>query len=299
MKSILATLLLLTVTVANSATTVQVVWPFSPSSSQSVMARDLIESANKSQDKYQFVFINKPGAGGSIAANYTLNRPELTLMISSNSFYIRPLLYKDSHDVDQFKIIGMVCQAMPLGLFSRKYQDINQIGSNTVSVGLVPGSITALFARVLQRENPNFKIIEVPYKGTPEAAVDMMGGHLDTSVEFSGRNSTAKFDGDVKVYNLGITGTRNRDNFKTFKSVGIKGLDDVTVDFILFGSKNLDTKTLQEINTIFNNAITDKVDQKCSQDHGYTSKITLFQGAEIHENSKKIWAGYTKGLEKQ
>ena len=88
MKSILATLLLLTVTVANSATTVQVVWPFSPSSSQSVMARDLIESANKSQDKYQFVFINKPGAGGSIAANYTLNRPELTLMISSNSFWL-------------------------------------------------------------------------------------------------------------------------------------------------------------------------------------------------------------------
>jgi hypothetical protein len=127
----------------------------------------------------------------------------------------------------------------------------------------------------------------------------MMGGHVDTSVEFSGKNSTAKFMGEPKIYNLGITGNHDRDAFKTFKSLGIKGLDTVTVDFILFANKKIESKTLQEINTIFNNALTVNVDQKCSQDHGYTSRITLTQGQEIHENSKKIWTDYTEGLEKQ
>ena len=41
--------------------------------------RVLADEANKIQDKYNFVFDVKPGAGGSIAANHVLNQSNTVL----------------------------------------------------------------------------------------------------------------------------------------------------------------------------------------------------------------------------
>ena len=283
----------------SSPINVQVVFPFSPSSSQASMVRELIDSANKNQSKYNFIFSSRPGAGGSIAANATVNKPELTLLATSNSFYIRPLLYKDSHEVDDFNMVSVICKAQPLGLFSKKYSNIRDLEKQSVTVGLVHGSITALFVRILQRENPQIRVVEVPYKGTPEGVVDMMGGHLDVAIEFSGRNSTGKFINDKTVKNIGITGFDNRDDFRSFNSQGVKGLENVTVDFIMMVDKKTDTATLKELNSIFNQAIDSKVEKRCTDDHGFISKISLDQAKEMHQTSKSIWSKFTQGMEKQ
>ena len=129
MKKIIATLLVCFSTLTSWANTqtVQVVWPFAPGSTQAVMIRSLIESANQQQNQYQFVFVSKPGAGGAIAANYVLTSPTLTVLASSSSFYSRPMMYSESHDPEQFKMIGAVCMHSPLALFSRKYSTIKDL----------------------------------------------------------------------------------------------------------------------------------------------------------------------------
>jgi tripartite-type tricarboxylate transporter receptor subunit TctC len=49
---------------------VPAVWPFTPASTQGLYYRAILEQANKEQDKYEFIFEHRTGAGGAIATQY-------------------------------------------------------------------------------------------------------------------------------------------------------------------------------------------------------------------------------------
>ena len=56
---------------------VPIVWPFSIGSNQVNFIRTIIDDANKKQDKYNFYVEFKPGAGGTVAAQYVENHKAL------------------------------------------------------------------------------------------------------------------------------------------------------------------------------------------------------------------------------
>ena len=61
--------------------TVQFVWPWaSGAGGVATMMRHLVNAANQQQDKYQFVFTQKLGAGGTIAANHVLSSNSLAVI---------------------------------------------------------------------------------------------------------------------------------------------------------------------------------------------------------------------------
>ena len=274
---------------------VQVIWPFSPSSTHATMIRDLLNNANQIQKEYHFIFVNRPGAGGTIAARAAQGKSELTLLASTSSFYIRPFLYQESHDIDQFNMISMICQGQPLGLFSKKYKNLNNLAADSITVGVVQGSITALITRKLQQAI-KLNVIEVPYKGTPESVTDMLSGHVDSAIEFAGKVSTARFDDTV--FSMGITGKQNYGNYISFNNQGIRGLDKIVNDFIMFADRSIDPVTVAKLNSIFNRAINDQVTKRCEDEYGTILKISIPEAVKMHQENKDSWADITSGIPK-
>ena len=276
---------------------VPIIWPFSPASSQSNLIRAVIDNANAQQNKYQFIFHNKPGAGGVIAANATRESRELSILATSTSFYIRPLLYKDGHNVDDFNIVAPLCNAQPLAIFSKNIDKLTNNQNKELSIGIVPGSITSLMLRTIKRENPELKLLEVPYKGTPEASGDMLGGHIDGSVDFIGATVISRLGKDIKV--LGITGARDINQYRSFQSLGVKGLENLTVDFFFGVNKTVDTATSKELYQILTAAATEKVKSICEDDFGKLVKTPYSQLDSVHQTNKVIWEKLTAGIPKE
>lgn len=293
--AIIATLLI--ATSASAQKVVPVVWPFSPASSQATLIRVTIDSANAQQNKYQFVFQNKPGAGGTVAVNSVKDANDLTILATTSSFYIRPLLYKDSHNVDDFAMVAPLCNAQPLAIFSKKINRLSDVQGREASIGVLPGSITTLVVRAMKRENPNIRILEVPYKGTPEATSDMLGGHIDGSVDFIGSTVTSRFGSDIKV--LGMTGTRSINGYPSFQSLKVKGLENLTVDYFFFVNKSVDNATRQELYTILSNSLTEKTKAICEDDFGHIVKSPFNQLDSIHQANKVLWEKQTAGIPRE
>jgi tripartite-type tricarboxylate transporter receptor subunit TctC len=288
---------LLITTSAFAQKVVPIVWPFSPASSQANLIRATIDSANTQQNKYQFVFQNKPGAGGTVAVLSAKESKELSVLATSSSFYIRPLLYKDSHNVDDFTMVAPLCNAQPLAIFSKKINRLSDVQDREASIGVLPGSITTLAVKAIKRENPGIRILEVPYKGTPEATSDMLGSHIDGSVDFIGSTVTSRFGNDIKV--LGMTGTRSYNGYPTFQSLKIKGLEQMTVDYFFFVNKSVDGATKQELYKILTDALTERTKTICEDDFGHIVKTPYNQLDAVHQSNKTLWEKQTAGIPKE
>lgn len=301
MKKIIAlfiTAVLFAISAPAAATpqTVQVVWPFAAGSLQANKVRSLIDAANQQQNRYQFVFTHRPGAGGAVGANYTAAAPLLTVLATSDSFYTRPMMYHDSHNMEQFKMISTVCLNSPLTLLSRKYLSAAEFRNRTITVGNNPGAITQLFTQILARDNPDLKFIEIPYKGTVEGITDMMGGHIDAAADL-GTNLTRLASG-VSV--VGITGTRSLPGMPSFASQQIQGVENLTIGYYMFVPVTVDTETAKNLNQIFNAAaMSDAVQQSCTNESGMVYITPFDRIDQVNRANITRWQSITKDVEKR
>ena len=294
---LLALVLGVVATFVNAQTIVPVYWPFSAASQSAAMVRNLVDSANGQQNKYQFVFTHKPGAGGTIAAQSVLAEKNLAVLVSSSSFYVRPLLFNESHEVDQFNMTNTLCMNQPLAIFSKTISSITDARGRQITSGINPGSITQLVNEAIRANNKDIRIIDVPYKGTPEATSDMLGGHIDGSVDYTGKSTFARFPAEVKV--VGITGTKDYPRMPTFKSQKIKGLDNVVASFYIFVPANVSKSQQEELSQIFYTAYNDGVKDKCEEDYGVIQKTPFTQLEKLNQNTQQFWQLTTKNLTKQ
>jgi tripartite-type tricarboxylate transporter receptor subunit TctC len=295
MKKLFTLLLLSIASIAFAdSVPVNIHWPFAVSSPQANMVRGLIETANTQQTKYNFVFSHKPGAGGSIAAR-SVTPNQLSVLASTSSFYIRPLLYKDSHNINDYSMVAEMCTAQPLAIFSKKFKSVSDFNKG-VTVGVIPGSITTLVTRSLSKSNTHLNIVEVPYKGTTEATTDLLGGHIDGSVDFIGKAVLARFDSTVNI--VGITGTKRIGSYATFESMGAKGLEGVTNDYFLFVHQSVDEATKKELNSIFRQAITSstRIKELCTDDFGTVANTPYEQLNIINTGNVTKWSNLASGM---
>jgi tripartite-type tricarboxylate transporter receptor subunit TctC len=276
---------------------IQVIWPFAPGSGSAVMTRQLIDSANQQQNKYQFVFVNKPGAGGTVAANYTSRAATLTVLASSSSFYSRPMLYNDSHSISQFQLVSGYCAGSPLAMLSRKHSKLSDLETQPSTIGINPGSVTQLFSNTLTKRNSNYKFVEVPYKGTLEATTDMLGKHVDISVDFVNSSTLSRLTHDTAI--LGVSGSRELPNIPTLGKLGLKGFNDLTVSYYMFVPATVNSVVAQELTQIFNAAINDAVRKTCADESGVVEIVTADKTKQLHQANIKQWRDLTQGFEKQ
>jgi tripartite-type tricarboxylate transporter receptor subunit TctC len=296
MKKTILSLFLLTITsVAFSAEEVKVFWPFAAASPQATMIRAVLDNANTQQNKYKFIFTHSQGAGGAIAANAALRESGIALLASTSSFYIRPELYTNSHKPADFNIVSAICIGQPLGILSKNPKLLSD-NSQEISLGIIPGSITSLVAITLTQNNPNIKVNMIPFKSSPESTINVMGGHIDGSVEFVGTLTTDKLGESMNV--IGITGNINQGGYSTFSSIGVKGLENIVNDYFIFSPKTIDVNVQQDLHNIFNNAINKKVTDVCNDAYGIVEKKSYTDLQTLHKEKQDFWSKITEDIKK-
>lgn len=278
-----------TLVYANQPKTVEVVWPFAAGSSQAVMIRNLLENANSSQTQYQFVFTNKPGAGGAIAANSVLSSNTLSILASTSSFYTRPLLYKESHNVDNFAMVSQLCEGAPVAIYSKKYKSLDEMKNQRVTFGVIPGSMTQIFTNTLSKSVKDISVSEIPYKDTVASYSDMMGKHIDVSVDLLSSSTLAKMTSDTRV--VGISGTRKISDYQQ-----IKELANLTNNYWFFAPTTVNPEVRKQLNTILTSAINKRVRDDCANEYGHITLLPYDKLESLNSNNKMFWKNMTSGM---
>jgi tripartite-type tricarboxylate transporter receptor subunit TctC len=194
------------VTVTQAKETVTIIYAWSAADAAANFHRQLALEANRIQDRFNFVFDTRPGAGGSIAANYVLNTPN-HILATASAFYIRPNFFPtESHDLNRFRGLFPACSA-PAVISSKRYRNWSEVPTNTrLTIGMSGlGTTTHLIAYQLTKKFPQLTI--VPFKSTTEALMAVVNETTDFSVNFLG-DSAQYLEGKNRVYQLGVTGNQ-------------------------------------------------------------------------------------------
>jgi tripartite-type tricarboxylate transporter receptor subunit TctC len=208
-RSIISSLILLTVN-AYAVETVTIVYAFSPADTMAGYSRTLVDEANRIQNKYNFIFDTKPGAGNTIAANY-VKTANNHILATSSAFFIRPVLYPgQSYEIDEFKPLLPQCDS-PMGVASVKYKSWKDVPKDRpITIGVSGlGVTTHLVALQIVAKYPNISI--VPFKSTNDSIIASVGGHVDLTVGFINDLlvwTTDNVKETQKLSVLGVTGNK-------------------------------------------------------------------------------------------
>lgn len=200
---------------------ITVLYAFSASDTTANYSRVLLNEANKIQDKYNFIFDAKAGAGGTLATNHVSTTPD-TILHHSTAFFVRPNIFpKESWDLSTFREEFVHCQA-PMVIAGSKVTSWKEVGNNkSVSIGISGlGVTTHLVAVQLQQKYPNLVII--PFKSTTDAMLSMVAGTVDLAIGFPGE--VKQWVDSKKVTVLGITGSKSVGGYPTLVSQGFNSV---------------------------------------------------------------------------
>lgn len=254
MKKILFAILAACALSATAAENITLVYSWSPSDSVANTQRNLAMEANKLQDKYNFIFDARPGAGGTVAARYVAANPN-TILVTSSAFFIRATVYpNESYNLSDYTTLMGQCTA-PMVITSSKYKSWREVPKdrplNIGTSGL--GVTTHMAALQVVARYPNIQV--VPFKSTSEALVNMVGGQTDFHVGFLSEPEAWAKENNRTVNALGITGSRTVNGHATLAS---QGFDSVTermgVPFQLVIPNTMSETRARELRTILQQA---------------------------------------------
>jgi tripartite-type tricarboxylate transporter receptor subunit TctC len=177
-----------------SAKPVTIVVPYAAGGPTDVTARRLAEAMGPLLQT-PVVVENKPGAATNIAAAYVARAPKdgHTLLLAPGTMTsVNPYIYRSlNYRPDDFAPISLVSrqafvlsasQAVPARSLTEfvTYARSRPSGLSFGHVGA--GSVTHIVGEWIGREL-GIHLVGVPYKGSSQSTVDLVGGRLDTQVE--------------------------------------------------------------------------------------------------------------------
>jgi tripartite-type tricarboxylate transporter receptor subunit TctC len=214
--------------------------------------RALALEANRLQTQYVFIFDPRPGAGGTIAANYTNNNASNTLWLNSSAGFIRPNLFPaESHSMADFRSILPMCVS-PFVISSARYKSWKDVPRDAkLAIGMSGlGTTTHLVSIQIAKNYPNMTI--VPFKSTSEALLNVMNGSVDFSVGFHGDSEQYTRPGSSKqIHWLGQTG---RDSIKGTELLANQGFSKdllaMSTPHQVFASQKMSETKFRQIRAI-------------------------------------------------
>ena len=221
MSKIIATLLVaLAITAAQARENITILYAYSAGDSVANYHRTIAAEANKIQDRYNFVFDAKPGAGGAIASNQALGTSN-TILAHSTAFFVRPVVFpNESYDIARFRQQYVHCMA-PMAVTSSRYRSLKDVPANA-TVGISGLGVTTHLAAIeLKKKFPDLNII--PFKSTTDSMLSMVGGQTDLHIGFISEAeqwSRDNANNDRKVSVLGITGNKTVNGYAPLAKLG-------------------------------------------------------------------------------
>jgi tripartite-type tricarboxylate transporter receptor subunit TctC len=248
MNKLLLGLIMLAASVAASAgEKVPSVWGFAVGSTQGTYFRAILEQANKEQDKYNFYFENKPGAGGSIASHHVFNHKGTAILAHSAAFFVRPNLYPETiYSFDQFKPL-MIMGYAPATLVTKNKSLAQLVKQNRITIGTAgTGSSTHLMAETFAKGLKGKEVVMVHYKDTNLAFLAVMTGEIDATFEFLG---DAKAKALPETTLIGLTGKNKVEDIEPLRNLGFKDMEGLSGIFAIYVPVNMSNDTVRELQT--------------------------------------------------
>lgn len=256
MKRILAITMFCLSAAVSAKENITITYAWGPGDSVANYHRTIANEANKVQNKYNFIFDTKPGAGGAIASNYVLKENN-NILAHSTAFFVRPNVYpNESYDLKLFKEAFVHCMA-PMAVSSSKFKTWRDVPTSRTTVGISGlGVTTHLAALQLQKKYPNMDII--PFKSTTDSMMSMAAGQTDFHIGFiseaeqwSKENARA----DRKVTVLGITGSKVVNGYTPLARQGFDAsFADMNVGHHMLLPVTVDEAKRKEFHEIFSRA---------------------------------------------
>jgi tripartite-type tricarboxylate transporter receptor subunit TctC len=289
--SIIASFFIVT---AQASETITIVWPFGMGDTQAQYSRSLIEELNKKQQKYNFVFENRPGAGATIGAKWVASNKNAVLS-SSTAFFVRPNFYPDeSHSVSDFRPLMTQCAA-PMVIVSKKYKSWNEIDrARRITIGISGlGATSHLMAMEIKKNYPDAE--PIPYKGTREASMDAIAGRLDLSVAFIGEVESFLDKGDLNA--LGISGKKPVRGIPTLESQGFAGVGEVVNMHSLQVPRSMSDTQYRELRSLVVEAARAKsVQQAYAVDYCEPSNLNDADTQRWFDGQVALWKRLSQGV---
>jgi tripartite-type tricarboxylate transporter receptor subunit TctC len=302
LKQFLAILLAAMAFSVMAAEKVPGVWGWIPTSTQGSYIRAIFDEANKNQDKYEFIFENRPGAGASIAARHVLAQSGTVVFANSTAQFIRPYLYPDtSFKLTDFKPV-MVMGISPAALVTKgKSMDQlikqDRINFATAGTGSTPHLMAEALSKDIKKKHPNKDIKMIHFASTNEAFLSVMGGHTDATFEYLG-DVRAKATADTTL--LGLTGKNRLDGVPTLASQGYDNLVELQGIFAIYAPITTPQATVDELQRIFLKAEQAERVQRLYQTDYATKEAYMARPGDLtkwYNDLVKRFESYTKGIE--
>jgi len=242
---------------------VRIIIPLTPGSGADIAGRILAQKLSDSW-KQPVIVENRPGAGGQIGTSAVVKSdPDgYTLLVQSSSHAANPAIYKalpydPLKDTVDIALLGKTPYVM-VAAANGPYKDLKSlIQAAKAKPGEIPfasagiGTSTHLAAEYVI-DLAGLKMIHVPFKGSPDAMQDVLGGR--SAFYMAPINAGMTLVRDGKLTALGVS-TKTRaevlPNVPTIAEQGLKEYD-MTLWFGMWGPAAMPQPVVQKINADLN-----------------------------------------------
>ena len=240
--------------------------PFPPGSGTDSVARIFAREMGKRLDT-NVIVDNKPGGNGTIAGqNVVRSKPDgYTILISTNTpLSAAPWLMKNvPYDVKKdFTPIARGGN-LPLILIAnskRPYTSVQELISyakeHPGKVTYASGNSTGIVSGATLASKADIDILHVPYKGTPQAITDLIGGQVD--IMFTDLTSGLPFIESKQVNAFAVTTAERSSLWPELPSMQEAGVADFDVTSWngFLGPANMPKEIVDKMNAAINDIVT-------------------------------------------
>lgn len=223
---------------------------------------------------------NKPGGNATIAAKHVVKaKPDgYTLFLTTNTSHsaapwlLKNVGYDPIKDFTAISRIGNIPFILVANnnVSANKVQDLVSLAKQKPGeITYASGNATGILAGATFSNRAGIDMLHVPYKGSPNALTDLMGGRVD--VMFNDLPSSLSYIQSNKIKALAVASAKPSAIAPDLESMEMAGINDFDLSAWMgvFGPAEMDPAIVNRLNTELNRIIADPAVYKKLSDMGF------------------------------
>ncbi|HUH59119.1 MAG TPA: tripartite tricarboxylate transporter substrate binding protein [Candidimonas sp.] len=255
---------------------ITLVVPFPAGSGTDAVGRIFAEDISK-QLGQPVIVENRPGANATIAANYVAKAaPDgYTLFVTTNTSHSAAPWLMNNVTYDPVKDFTPIARGgnLPFLLVSnpsRPYKTVKELidhaKANPGKVTYATGNSTGIVAGGTLAVKAGIDLLAIPYKGTPQALTDLVGGQVDFM--FTDFTSGMPFVTSGRLHAMAVSTAKRSELVPNLPSMEEAGVPDFDINSWngYFGPAGMDPQVVKVLNAAINKTVSDpKIKEKLAQ----------------------------------